>query len=505
MRLADLAGALPGARIEGNAAVEVTDLTYDSRAVAPGSLFVALRGVYTDGHAYVAAAARGGAVAALVEEVVPAPELAAQIVTPDTRAALARVAAAFFGHPSREIGVIGVTGTDGKTTTTYFINAMLETAGLGTGLIGTVDIKLGPDWLGNPSRQTTPESLDIQRLLRRMAAAGLDWAIVESTSHGLAMHRLDSVAYDVAVMTNVTHEHLDFHKTFENYREAKATLFRFLSQRPAKTQPRVAVINADDPSCDYFVAAAGEEARVLRYGLSAAEAEIRATAIDLRPEGTRCAVETPAGQVDLTLQTIGDFNIANALAALGVGIGIGLPLDQIAAGLASLTGVPGRLERIALGQPFLMVVDYAHTPDSLAKMLRLLRPLTSGRLIAVFGSAGERDVAKRAIQGRVSQELADISVLTSEDPRFEDAAAIVRQIAAGALEAGGREGVDVFQEPDRMAAVHLAVGMARPGDTVLLAGKGHEQSIIVGAEKQPWDDREAARIALRAHGWTGSR
>jgi UDP-N-acetylmuramoyl-L-alanyl-D-glutamate--2,6-diaminopimelate ligase len=316
------------------------------------------------------------------------------------------------------------------------------------------------------------------------------------------MHRLDGVAYDVAVLTNITHEHLDFHKTFEGYRAAKATLFELLAARPPKERPKVAVVNADDPNAGHFLAAAGD-ATAIRYAVHAPEAEVRATDLELGPDATRCMLRTPRGATPLRLKLIGDFNVANALAAAAVGEGLGLPLDRIVAGLEALSAVPGRLERIALGQPYLVVVDYAHTPDSLAKVLRLLRPLTRGRLIAVFGSAGERDIAKRAIQGRVSQELADITVVTSEDPRFEDAAAIVDEIAAGAAGGGGRDGVDLFREPDRMAAVHLAMAMSEPGDAVLLAGKGHEQSIIVGAEKQPWDDREAARTALRALGWTG--
>lgn len=503
MRLTELVADLPGASLAGDGAVEITAISYDSRRVTPGALFVALRGGYTDGHRYAGEAARRGAVAALVEEPVAAPGLVAQVVVGNTRAALARVAARFYGEPSRRIGVVGVTGTDGKTTTTYYIDALLTAAGWTTGLIGTVDLKIGPDWLGNPSRQTTPESLEVQALLRRMVDAGLDWAIVESTSHGLAMHRLDGVAYDVAVMTNVTHEHLDFHGTFERYRDAKAMLFRMLAARPPKDRPRLAIVNADDPSAGLFATAAGD-ARVLRYGLRAPAAEVRATDLELGPAATRCILRTPRGAVPLQLHLIGEFNVANALAAAAVGEGLELPLATIAAGLGALRAVPGRLERIEQGQPFLVVVDYAHTPDSLTKMLRLLRPLTRGRIITVFGSAGERDIAKRAIQGRVSQELADITIVTSEDPRFEDPAAIVAEIAAGALAAGGRPGENLFQEPDRMAAVHLAMGLARPGDTVLLAGKGHEQSIIVGAEKQPWDDRAAARAALRALGWTGT-
>lgn len=504
MRLVDLIAGLPEATVSGDAALDIRAIAFDSRQAAVGGLFVALRGGYTDGHAFVADAVGRGAVAALVEAPVMIEGLAAQVVVPDTRAALARIAARFHGEPSRQIGVIGVTGTDGKTTTTYFISALLEHAGLATGLIGTVDIKIGPNWLGNPSRQTTPESLEVQALLRQMVDARLDWAIVESTSHGLAMHRLDDVAYDIAVLTNLTHEHLDFHGTIEAYRAAKTRLFEMVAVRPPKDRPRLAIVNADDPHASRFLAAANA-APALRYGIADATAEVRAIDLELAPDATRCMLRTPRGSVPLRLALIGDFNVANALAAAAVGEGLGLPLDQIAAGLASLRAVPGRLERIDRGQPFLVVVDYAHTPDSLAKMLRLLRPLTTGRLIAVFGSAGERDVAKRAIQGRISQELADITVVTSEDPRFEDASAIVAAIAAGAVAAGGRPGEDLFQEPDRQAAVSLAVGLAGPGDTVLLAGKGHEQSIIVGAAKVPWDDRAAARAALQAHGWTEDR
>jgi UDP-N-acetylmuramoyl-L-alanyl-D-glutamate--2,6-diaminopimelate ligase len=503
MRLSELIAPLSDAVVNGDAPIDTIDIrsiSHDSRAVTPGALFVALRGGYVDGHAFVGPAARQGAVSALVETpVADAPQLT-KVQVSDTRAALAQVAARFYGDPSHQLGVIGVTGTDGKTTTTYFISRLLEEAGLSTGLIGTVDVKIGPDWIGNPSRQTTPESLEVQRLLRQMVEAKLAWAIVESTSHGLAMHRLDGVAYDVAVLTNITHEHLDYHGTFERYRAAKATLFGMVAARPPKDQPRVAIVNADDPNAEVFLAAA-PGVPALRYAIHDATADVHVTDLELGPEATRCMLRTPRGSVPLRLALIGEFNVANALAAAAVGEGLGLPLSTIARGLAALQAVPGRLERIALGQPFLVVVDYAHTPDSLAKMLRLLRPLTAGRLIAVFGSAGERDVAKRAIQGQVSQELADITVVTNEDPRFEDAAAIVAAIAAGAIAAGARPGVTLYQEPDRQAAVQLAMTLARPGDTVLLAGKGHEQSIIVGADKVPWDDRLAARTALQALGW----
>lgn len=502
MRLNDLIVALPGLQLIGDPHVTVSEITFDSRQIKPGSLFVALRGSYTDGHRYLAEAVERGATALIVEEPLSDSAPITQVVVPDSRAALATVVAAFFGNPSHSLGVIGVTGTDGKTTTSYLINAMLEAVGYRTGLIGTVDIKIGSDWLGNPSRQTTPESLEIQRLLKQMVEARIDWAIVESTSHGLALHRLDHVAYDAAVLTNVTHEHLEFHGTFERYRAAKASLFERLSTRPPSSRPCLAVVNADDANAEHFVEAAGL-APVITYGLNR-PAMVTADDLVYRPEATTGLLRTPRGSVPWRLALIGEFNVANALAAAALGVGLGLPLDQIATGLSGLRGVPGRLERIDQGQPFLVVVDYAHTPESLAKMLRLLRPLTAGRLIAVFGSAGERDVTKRALQGRISAELADISVLTSEDPRFEDAAAIVAEIAAGAIAVGARVGETLFQEPDRQTAVHLAIGMARAGDTVLLAGKGHEQSIIVGADKLPWDDRLAARTALTTNGWNAS-
>jgi UDP-N-acetylmuramoyl-L-alanyl-D-glutamate--2,6-diaminopimelate ligase len=501
LRLSQLLAELPEGRLIGDQRTEIGSLAYDSRLVQPGGLFVALRGGYTDGHRYIEQAVGHGAVAAVVEEPVAAAGLAAQLIVPDSRAALARLASRFYDHPSRRLGVIGVTGTDGKTTTTYFLDAMLTAAGLTTGLIGTVALKIADDWRPNPEHQTTPESLIVQAQLDQMVTAGVDWAIVESTSHGLALHRLDEVAYDVAVLTNLSHEHLEFHRTFENYRAAKLSLFERLAARPAKARPSLAVVNADDASADLFVAAAGT-VPVLRYGLTTPTAEVRATAIEMTAEATRFRLQTPSGERLVRLRLIGEFNVANALAAAAVGVGLGLPLDRLADGLGRLTGVPGRLERIDLGQPFLVVVDYAHTPESLAKVLRLLRPLTAGRLIAVFGSAGERDVAKRAWQGRISVELADVSLLTSEDPRHEDAAAIVAAIAAGAAAVGAIEGRDYIQEPDRQRAIDRAIGLAQPGDTVLLAGKGHEQSIIVGSVHQPWDDRAAARRALRAGGWS---
>src|SRR5579884_92085 len=473
----------------------LTGVCYDSRETHPGDLFAALRGGDFDGHAFAAQAVAQGAIALLVEERLDLP--VPQVVVPDSRAALAPVAAAFYGYPGQELGVVGITGTDGKTTTSYLVDAMLRHAGCRTGLVGTVSVRIGERVTNHSTRQTTPESADVQRYLREMVEAGATWAILEATSHGLPQHRLDAVPFRIGAVTNITHEHLDFHKTIAAYRRAKAILFERVAE-----QAGVAVVNLDDEGAremlDYVAGT-----RVIRYSAAGdPAADLRAADVRPRADGTAFSLATREQTVPVSLPLIGGFNVANALCAAGIGLAAGLTLDVVAEALARAPTVPGRMARIDCGQPFNVVVDYAHTPESLTKVLQLLRGLTpNGRLIAVFGSAGERDVAKRARQGAVAARLADFGVFTTEDPRCEDADAIIAEIARGALEAGAREGEHFACITDRMDAIRLALRNARPGDCVLLAGKGHEGSIIWGREKRPWDEATAARTALAELGY----
>jgi UDP-N-acetylmuramoyl-L-alanyl-D-glutamate--2,6-diaminopimelate ligase len=512
-RLAGLA-LVAGARADGRAigaaalaGVAVRGPIDDSRRVVAGSIFVALPGEHVDGHEFVDAAYRAGAAAAVVS--MPLPDVPIpQLVVSDVRRALAEAACWWYGDPSHELGVVGITGTDGKTTTSYLAVAALEAAGVRTGMLGTAGLRIGGTDEPNAEHVTTPAAPDLQRALRAMVAAGDAAAVVETTSHGLALDRVAGIAYDAAVITNITHEHLEFHGTWEAYRAAKLRLFERLATRRVGPKPlgwpRVAVVNADDPSADLF-AAVGREAgaRVVRYGTDEV-ADVRAVRVEEDARRLVVGYEAPAGARTLELRLAGRFNVHNALAVVALGEGLGLDPAAVAAGLEGVESVPGRMERIDVGQPFGVVVDYAHSPAALEKVLDLLAPIAAARggdVIAVFGSAGERDRAKRPMMGRIAGERAGVVVVTDEDPRGEDGDVILDEIAAGAVAAGKRRGRDLLAIRDRRAAIEAAVERARPGDVVLLAGKGHERSILVGDRAIPWDERAVALDVLAAAGY----
>jgi UDP-N-acetylmuramoyl-L-alanyl-D-glutamate--2,6-diaminopimelate ligase len=492
-----LAEAVPGAQLAGNPHTLVRGIGYDSRLVRPGDLFAALVGADVDGHRFVENAVTAGASAILVER--PQPVAVPQIIVADSRAALAQVAAAFFGHPSDDLGVVGITGTDGKTTTSYLADGIFRANGFRTGMIGTVSVRIGDEVDEHESRQSTPESADIQRYMRQMVEAGVDWAVLEATSHGLPMHRLDDVRFAIAAVTNITHEHIDYHGTVAAYRQAKALLFKRTASAGGTS-----VINVDDEGARSMLdVAAGTS--VIRYSVDGQPAELSVRDLVADGAGSRFILDTTDwGSTLVELPLLGIFNVANAVCAAGIALATGLPLVGIARALAAPPVIPGRMQAINRGQPFGVVVDYAHTPDSLAKVLTLLRSLyPGGRLLAVFGSAGERDIEKRALQGAVAARLADFSVFTSEDPRFEDPDAIIAAIAAGATVAGGREGTTFARVTDRRDAIQLALAHAQPGDCVLLAGKGHEGSIIWGRDKVPWNEADVARELLADLGHNG--
>jgi UDP-N-acetylmuramoyl-L-alanyl-D-glutamate--2,6-diaminopimelate ligase len=500
-----LLAGLDAPQVIGDADCLITDVAFDSRAVRSGGLFVALRGGYADGHRFIGDAAKRGAVAILVEEAMDAPTgIRAQIIVPDTRAALAVVAANWYAHPAHDLTVIGVTGTNGKTTTTTMITDVLDAAGLRSAFLGTVEIKLGPERWPNPNHQTTPESLHVQRFLRQAVAAHCTHAVLEATSHGLAMHRLDALPIDVAVFTNLSHEHLEFHKTFDAYLAAKLTLFERLTVAPERGTVRWAVVNAADPHADSFLAAA-PDATPLPYGIDT-ETPIAAITMMELPEQTAFTLQTPAGTAAVSLHTLGAYNVLNALAAAAVGHTQGIDAETIAAGLGAFTDVAGHLERIEMGQPFAVIVDFAHTPVACEALFGLLRRTTQGRLAVLFGSAGERDRAKRSMQGAIAARYADFALFTNEDPRFEDAEAILQEIAAGARQErpDWREGEQYVCIADRAAAIAAAFDWAGPGDAIALVGKGHENSIIIGTEALPWDEATVARDALRARGYMGT-
>ena len=476
-------------------AVAIKGITYDSRKIESGWLFVAVPGVHTDGRRFVIDAAQRGAIVALGEplsESLPIP----YIEVTDVRTALANLACAFYAYPAQQLCTIGVTGTDGKTTTSNLITTIFETAEIKTGLMTTANFKmLGQEW-ENTTRQSTLEAVEIQQFLRQMVDAGVTHAVIEATSHGLALQRVQGCAFDVGVVTNITQEHLDFHKTLAAYQRAKARLFEMLDPLHDKgigSHP-VAILNRDDMSYDILKPYC--HVPILDYGLDT-PASVRAVDVQLQAHSTRFRVLLPDAEQVIETQLVGRFNVSNCLAAIATTYSQGVSLDVIARGLASVKGVTGRMESISEGQPFAVIVDYAHTAESLEKVLATLRPLTQGKLMVVFGSAGERDVQKRPVMGRIAAQMTDFFVITDEDPREEDREKILHEIAFGAEAVGKQRGRDFLCIADRTEAIKTAFAHAQAGDTVVLAGKGHEQSIIVGREKVPWDDRKVARDLLR--------
>jgi UDP-N-acetylmuramoyl-L-alanyl-D-glutamate--2,6-diaminopimelate ligase len=495
MHLHQLAGELDEKEILG-ADVSISAICSDSRRVAPGALFVAVPGFRVDGHGYISEAVAGGAAAVVVQSDRRAKWQAAveggglpAIVVPDSRRAVAALAAAFHGHPGRRLRVIGVTGTDGKTTTIHLISALLEAGGYRTGLLSTVHCRVGDRLLPNEYRFTTPEAPQVQALLADMTSAGVDYAILESSSHGLALHRLDGCEYDVAVVTNVTADHLDFHGSREEYLAAKGRLFAMLDEAADKGLDKVAVLNVDEPAAAYF--AGLTRARIVTYGVQKA-ADIQAADIAPTEWGSRFRLRTEGSEMEVAVGLPGLFNVSNSLAAAAVALSQGMSLAAVRDALASFPGVPGRLERIDEGQPFTVVVDFAHAPEALRRVLAFLRERCQGRLIVVFGCIGERERPRRSGMGLAAGELADFAVLTNDNPFQEDPQAILAEIAQGLEKAGRHEGHHFVRIADRREAIAHALAMAVEEDVVLLAGKGHEQSITVGDMIIPWDERRVA-------------
>ena len=510
-------GRLRGARLDGRAigaaalaGVPIRGVTHDSRDVHDGSLFVAVAGLHVDGHDFLASAAARGAAAALVDHAIPDVAMP-QVVVADTRASLATAAAWWYGDPRHDLAVVGITGTDGKTTPSFLAVAALEAAGIRTGMTGTAATRIGGVQAANEAHATTPEAPALQQALRAMTTAGDTAAVIETTSHGLALARVDAIAYDVAILTNLTHEHLELHGMWEAYRDAKLKLFEKLARRGTADDgrkphpwPATGIVNADDPSAGAFIGVTQEAgARVLTYGTDPT-ADIRATRVEEDNRRLRIAFEAPSGAATVDLQLVGRFNVHNALAVVALGEAIGLDPAAVRDGLAGVPVVPGRMERVESGQPFGVIVDFAHSPASLQTVLDLLAPLAASRgggLIAVFGSAGERDTAKRPLMGRIAGERARIVVVTDEDPRGEDRDAILDEIARGAESAGKRRDHDLLVIADRRTAIEAAIERARPGDIVLLAGKGHEQAIIGPDGPVPWNERDEAVAALHRAGY----
>lgn len=492
---------------------DVTGLTYDSRKAAPGFVFFALPGLHVDGRAFIPKAVAAGAVAVVFDDnpgalSPPGPPDrgirflpgAAYIRVADARLSMAPAAASFYDYPSGKLSVTGVTGTDGKSTTVYLIHQLFEMMGYKSGFFSTVHYKTEEEVRKNTFRQSTPEALEVQEVLHRMVKAGKTHAVIEATSHGLSERtgRLGMVDFKAGVFTNLSHEHLEFHGTFEQYRHDKANLFRRVSG--------LGVINLDDPNSGGFRQAAGEDnpasPPVYGYSLKVAGADLYAEAISEGPSSIEFSLKAGGKRLPVLINLPGLFNVENVMAAvLCVSKLTGAAVEDLVPFLPRLSAVPGRMQVLSLGQPFTVIIDYAHTPGAFLKLFPLVRTQCPKKLIAVFGSAGERDVEKRSIQGKIAGDYADLLILTDEDPRGEDSMDIIEEIAAGCPGKDVRGGV--LKIPDRKEAIREAFNLARPGDLVLLLGKGHEGSIIHKDGAAPWDETSVAEAALKSLGFGG--
>jgi UDP-N-acetylmuramoyl-L-alanyl-D-glutamate--2,6-diaminopimelate ligase len=472
VRLADLA-AVAGGVVRGDAGTVVRDAAYDSRSVTPGSLFFCIPGANVDGHAFAREAFAAGAGAFVAER--PLDVEAPQLLVKSVRAAMGPVAAELFGQPARALTLVAITGTNGKTTATYLVEGVFRSAGWVPGVLGTTGLRVGGET--GPLAHTTPEAPDLHRVLARMRVAGVEAVALEASSHALAQRRLDGLVVDVALFTNLSQDHLDFHPSMEAYFEAKAALFK-------PDHARAGVVNADDPWGRRLLQR--PSIPITTYALDA-PADLRASRVEVGHEGVSLVVE--GVRVDSALR--GRFNAANCLGVFAAGRVLGIPDDRLATGIGSIATVPGRMEPVDAGQPFAVVVDYAHTPDSILGVLRGARALADGQVIVVFGCGGDRDRAKRPMMGRAASEHADLTIVTSDNPRHEDPAEIIAEVVAGIA-----PGASYRVEIDRRAAIHAAVVSAQAGDIVVIAGKGHETTQSVGDETFPFDDREVARAAI---------
>ncbi|MGI6142264.1 MAG: UDP-N-acetylmuramoyl-L-alanyl-D-glutamate--2,6-diaminopimelate ligase [bacterium] len=489
--LRKLLSGLAVEQVLGSIDTTFTGITYDSRRAKPGDLFVCIEGFRQDGHDFIPEAIEKGCTGVVVQKEEPVPEGVTMVRVSDTRLALAHLSAAFYNYPSRKLRLIGVTGTNGKTTTTHLIEAILRQAGYKTGLIGTIHNRIGEETL--PVERTTPESLDLQELFARMVEAGVDYCVMEVSSHALSLERVACCEFDLGVFTNLTQDHLDFHNTISDYLAAKEKLFTLLGLPTPKKGTRAAVINVDDPGGREIAGRC--PVPWLGYGLGE-EADLRAVSVQIGSRGVKFTACGRGREIPLTLKLTGMFSVYNALAAIGVGLTEGIDPQVIARALAAVPGVPGRFESIDEGQDFSVIVDYAHTPDGLENILKAAAEFVRGRRIIVFGCGGDRDRTKRPIMGKIAAENADYVIITSDNPRSEDPLAIIADIEPG-VKAGGKSGAGYEIIPDRKEAIAAAIAIARKDDMVILAGKGHETYQIIGNRTLPFDDREVAREALR--------
>ena len=467
--------------------LSITGIQYDSRKVALGNLFVAIKGFQSDGHQYIRQALEQGAIAVMISDEAYCSNEYPWILVEDCRLALAQISSVFYGHPSEKLTLIGVTGTNGKTTTTNLICHIIEAQGEKTGLIGTIHNRIGDKVL--EGSRTTPESLELQQMFAAMVDEGIRYAVMEVSSHALELHRVDCCDFDIAVFTNLTQDHLDYHVTMENYCKAKTILFQMLGKNGEKAGlQKTAVINMDDPWAGHFLVACNVP--VVTYSMHK-DASWKAEQVEVGAEGVRYSVDGHPVQLHLT----GNFNVYNSLAALAVGEALGFSLDSVIQALEQVTGIAGRFQTVKGARDFSVIVDYAHTPDGLENVISTAQAFAKGNVITVFGCGGDRDRTKRPLMGEVAAELSDYCVVTSDNPRTEDPEQILQDILPGVEKHMQPDTYHV--EVDRRKAIHYAVQMAQPGDVVLLAGKGHENYQDVNGVKHHFDDYEVAQEAIR--------
>jgi UDP-N-acetylmuramoyl-L-alanyl-D-glutamate--2,6-diaminopimelate ligase len=473
--------------------ISVHNIRYDSRQVGPGDMFVAIRGAAADGHRFILPAMHAGAVVVVLEDDAAVPDTLfmhegiLKVLVPDARIALARMSANFYGRPAARLKVVGVTGTNGKTTTTHLVKSILEAQGETVGLIGTIEYRIGARTI--PATHTTPESLELHAFLAEMVRAGCTAAVMEVSSHALALHRVEGIPFRAGVFTNLTQDHLDYHGTMENYCRAKKMLFDHL---PADA---LAVVNADDPHGTHMLE--GTPARSITYGTHE-KAEVRATDIEMDVRGSRFTVTHAGTAMAIASPLTGRFNVANILAACATGVGLGIPAGLLVKGIRGVGAVRGRFEQVVSPSGWTAVIDYAHTPDALENCLRTIHeimPEATHRIITVFGCGGDRDRGKRPLMGRIATAMSDVTIVTSDNPRGEDPQAIISEVLAGTV-----KGKDVTIEADRRTAIRSALTAARRGDVVLIAGKGHEAYQVIGDAKHHFDDREEVENFIREKG-----
>lgn len=489
--LPDLLGLISSAEVKGNPAITIEHITYDSRKVEPNSLFICLKGATVDGHDFAPEAVNRGATAILAEREVNVPSEIVVILVHDVRQAMQIIAPYYFNYPARALRMIGVTGTNGKTTTTYLIKSILQRAGYRVGLIGTIQTMIGDKTL--PVKNTTPDVLDLQSILRIMADEKMDYVVMEVSSHALALGRVTGCEFDAGIFTNLTQDHLDFHQTFENYANSKAMLFDMLSQKQVKSE-KMAVINIDAAAADVMLRHA--DCPVITYAIDNPDADIKASQIEITSKGASFVLSGPFGERHIKLGITGDFNVYNAMASISAGLAEKVSIDTIVEAIQSAKSVPGRFEIVDAGQPFSVIVDYAHTPDGLENILKTARRFAKRRVITVFGCGGDRDRTKRPIMGRLAAQYSEVVIATSDNPRSEEPAEILREIETGIC-AGLRPGATYEAIVDRREAIAKALFAAQPEDVVIIAGKGHETYQVLKDRVIDFDDREVVREIIR--------